>query len=300
MPGRVNDFDRPRFSPAIDPVAKLGFEYAALRRVHDHLSTVGDPRFASIRPLDHFESESTIVIEHFPARTLRQLLLATSLRSRTAPNLDVTLDRVGAWLRELHALAGDASTSASQQVRKEALAELDSFVDFLDGRAPDRTLAAIRNASETISEALTAPVPIAPGHGDFAPRNVFVTPAGQVCVFDIMGHEQPIFEDLACFFVDLRTSGLQLLPRPLSHSEEQIDALERSLLRGYFTADGVPHSTVAAYSLLGVLDRWVSLVHREGTFQSMRQRMLDGRAPHPFSAEIYRLLGLLELRPHDG
>jgi hypothetical protein len=97
-------------------------------------------------------------------------------------------------------------------------------------------------------------------HGDFAPRNVLVSPAGGVGVVDPMPTWQaPVHEDVARMVVGVRLVRLQLISGGLGVTADALGAYERAFLRACYQ-DDEPPLELAAFGLLVALDQWAALL----------------------------------------
>ena len=93
--------------------------------------------------------------------------------------------------------------------REDVIAMFHAYDEFLGRRlGPRRVGDLARRAAELAASALPEETPLAVGHGDYAPRNVFVGQDGSLMVFDPMPRwAQPRLEDVCRFLVGLRSAG---------------------------------------------------------------------------------------------
>jgi hypothetical protein len=233
--------------------------------MYDRFAISGDADFDAVRPLDHVPEAGAIVMELRSDPTLRDLLLRSTRPRPRSHGLVATFGRAGAWLREYHA---GVETAGNEARRADAASLADAVTRYgiylaEHTRQPRRLRELAAEGHDRVAAALTGPIPLAGGHGDFAPRNIFVDAAGRVAVID--AHPRwpvPIYEDIARFIVNVRLMGAQIVSRDLALSPRLLDAGERAFLRGYF-GDSPPERAVKAYELLILLDRWAAWLERD-------------------------------------
>lgn len=257
--GAGHGASRPRLFTPLDAATKYRQEYAALEALDAHFRQVGDPRFRTIRPLDRIDAARAFVTEVVPGSTLkRELARASRLRPGGLPSsLGEAVERAGAWLRAYHALPMPNAT-ARQSTAAEFVANVRRFAEHLARMTGRRRLFEdIARSAEGAASAFPDPVPLGLTHGDFAMRNVLVTPTGEVAVLDTMAQwRSPIYEDLAKFHLSLRSTRPQILTAGLAFSPHRLGALNARMLAGYFDGAPVPSIQIRLYEVLLLLDKW--------------------------------------------
>jgi hypothetical protein len=258
---------RPRL--AADPLGDdelTALEYSGLRDIFATFGT-SDASFRAIRPLDHLEAENTILMEYLDACTLRQTLLAQSrLPPRRRPAADPLGGRMwwlaGSWLRTFQRSLPHEDLAPRQQRRVDVVERFGAYDEFLTGRLGARSFGDLaRRGAELAAAVLPERLPMAVGHGDYAPRNVFTGPDGRLTVFDPMPRwAVPCYEDLCRFLVGMRLVGLQIHTHGLAYARPDLERREQEVISGYFGADEVPLAPLRAYQLLIMLDKWSALV----------------------------------------
>lgn len=236
--------DRPRLTVIEDTHERHRWEYFGLRAIEERVEATRDPRFAVLRAIDHLPAQRAFLMEDVPYPTLRDLLAGPArLMPSGRRQIATATANAGAWLREFHALpAGDADAPPLRMRAAEVEAALHEQAEFAErhggGRAVQRATA---DAVAAIAAgALPDPLPLGLWHADFAPRNVFVTPAGAVAGFDMAARRRaPIYEDVAYFVMNLR--------RVRSRGADRF-------LAGYFGTDPIPERALAVFDLLVRLD----------------------------------------------
>ena len=103
--------------------------------------------------------------------------------------------------------------------------EVGDLGEHLAGVKGDRPLfARVRAASSALETALPTVLPTTTLHGDYAPRNVLVSPSGGVAVIDAMPTwRAPVHEDVARMIAGLRLMRLQLLSGGLGAAAAALD-----------------------------------------------------------------------------
>lgn len=177
---------RPRL--ATDPLSDAdltALEYAGLRDIFTTFGT-SDPSFRAIRPLDHLEAENTILMEYLDACTLRQALVAQSRlpprRRPTDGSLDAQMWRqAGAWLRIFQRSLPHDALPSRQERRQDVVDRFHAYDEFLTDRLGARAFGDLaRRGAELAAAVLPERLPMAVGHGDYAPRNVFMDVDGRL------------------------------------------------------------------------------------------------------------------------
>ena len=217
----------------------------------------------SVTPHLVLPEQCALVMEWVAAPTLQTVLAASSRRARTRRRTGVedAMHGAGRWLRAYH----DAPSRLALDERLTSGAEVAALVERFSWYLP-RLLGArpvferVGRSCAVLAEHLPAQLATATGHGDFAPRNVFVESDSRVRVVDPMPlWRAPVHEDVARMLVSLRLSRLQLLSAGLAVPDEVVVGHEEAFLTGYF---GDPARTVEvdAFCLLIALDHWTALV----------------------------------------
>lgn len=293
---------RPRLAEASLAVTEQTLlEYEGLRQIR---AFVGEahPVFAAVRPFDVLVDESTVLMEYVRAPTLRQQLVRDSrlapprLRSRRRDDDRVWRD-VGAWLGTFQRAMPTQGLEERQGTREDIVDRFSAYAEWLTAKlGPGAVGSGVHQGAELARALLPARLPMAVGHGDFAPRNVFLRGDGRLAVFDPMPRwVVPRFEDLCRFLVAVRLQGIQVHTRGLAYAERELDRREQGVLDGYRAGSDLPLAQLRCYQLLITLDKWSALADR--TSSGWRGR-LDDTAVDLASAylrgEVQRLLRRIE------
>lgn len=262
-PGQVPR--RPVLAAGVPSVSELSaMEYDGLRSLHEMFSDT-DPRFGSVRPLDHLQQENVILMEYVQAATLRRRLLAQNRVSSRHPfraqDPWEPWRRAGAWLRVFQQATPHGERPARQGTREDVLERFDAYGSYLSQRLGTRFADLGTRGSELAAGVLPDRLPMAVAHGDFAPRNVFVGRDDRLTVFDPMPWwVVPAHEDLGRMLVSVRLLGLQVHTHGRAFSRTTVDRVEREVIHGYAGDGPVQVEQLRCYELLVLFDKWSALL----------------------------------------
>ena len=291
---------RPRLSGQPLSVSDLtALEYEGLCSIFTIFAAAG-PGFGAVRPLAHLVSENTILMEYVDAGTLRQMLVARSRLSRQSWSSRREDDRqvwrrAGAWLRTFQESMPTQGRPGRQATREDVVDMFSAYGDFLTRRVGPGSLGDVAaRGAELAGAVLPGRLPLAVGHGDYAPRNVFLRGDGRLTVFDPMPRwAVPRHEDLCRFLVGMRLLGLQLHSHGAAYGRLELDRRENEVIRGYYGAEPVPVAELRCYQLLIMLDKWSALVDTSSHAWRARLRTRSVRlATGYLRGEARRLLDL--------
>ena len=266
--------DRPRLVELTEPEIRVQFEYDALRIVEDRIQALGDPTLASIRPLGLLPDAGAVVMEAFDGRPLHHLLLRGRLARDPALRPARAARTAGHWLRVFHDTV-PSGQPVRQQTRADVVTAFEALGAYLSERSGRSDIGAIARAGIEAVSHLPDPLPTALSHGDFAPRNILVDPAGRVAVIDLLARWQaPRYEDLAGFLIALQTNRANALTQGVAFGPA-LGGLERQFLDGYFGSTPVPRAAIRVYELLLVLDKWAARASRVDDRPGLRDRLIE-------------------------
>jgi hypothetical protein len=300
--------DRFEQRPVLAPVRTMSdeetarCEYEGLRQIANALAGADTQRFGVLRPLAWLPEQSAIVTDLVAHPTLRSVVLGRSRSrlGRRTPLGEAPWHNAGAWLERYHRATADGALPPRCASSAEAGDLLVQFAGFLRDRLGARgVLDEIRtNGPEIARRALPGDLPLVTGHGDFVATNMFTEPSGRITVFDPLPLWQvPAYQDLATLVVGLHVLPLQAATQGLAFADAEFGRYEAALHRGYFRSAPVPHTALAAFQLLAVLDRWSSLVsqqvRRGGVGPQLREARIRIASCH-YHREARRLLARIE------
>jgi hypothetical protein len=288
---------RPRLAAGVLSPAELStLEYAGLRGIQDIFA--GDPRFGVVRPLDHLADHNTLLIEYVDAPTLRELVVRDGRLSpgrwRGPPAGTAEACRsAGAWLARFQTELPFDGRPERQATRASVVDAFAAYEEFLLPVLGRRALGdVVLRGVELAAQALPERLPLAVGHGDYAPRNMFVRADACLAVFDPLPRwVVPRYDDLSRLLVAIRMQALQVHTRGAAFSREQLDAWEEAVLVGYREEQRLSLPELRCYQLLITLDRWCALV--DGPAAGWRGRLAGTsvrRASGYLRGEAERLL----------
>jgi hypothetical protein len=261
------------------PQELTALEYEGLQSIVAALGT-SHPTFGVVRPLDHLEPEATILMEYIDAGTLRQRLVSESrlmprrLPTRGRPVSTRVWRHAGDWLRQVQQAGATRPRPARQSERGEIVEQFQSYGVFLADRLGSRAVERLASqAAELAATVLPQRLPLAVGHGDYAPRNMFVEGSERITVFDPLPRWQiPRYEDLCRFLVGIRMLGLQVHSHGAAFGRGVLEAHERDAICGYVADDEHLVPQIRCYQLLILLDKWSALVESSIPGRGWRRR----------------------------
>lgn len=297
---------RPRLAPDLLPAAEqTALEFTGLTAIHGIFGSSSSQDFGAVRPLEHLAADDILLMEYVAAPTLRHVLACSSrlsppLRRPAHHGGEDAWRRAGTWLRLFQEQMPGARLPARQATRDDVVARFEAFGSFLAGRLGTRAAgnaapAGARLAADILPERL----PLAVGHGDYAPRNVFLADGGPLIVFDPLPRWRvPRFEDLSRFLVASRLPAVQVHTHGLAYGATDLDRRERAVIEGYGADERLPRSELRCHQLLITLDRWCALIDSPSRSRPARLRRTSiHQASGYLRAEAERLVRLIESEP---
>ncbi len=237
-------------------------EYLALVAIEKHFQKVGDRRFAAVHPSGMMLDGWAFVMDKVRGRTLSQLLRKVSFGRGKKLGIGRLIHNSGAWLREFHNMdalphsqpdAGQPDALSAGQIKQDIV----SLAEFVNAHGPFDISKAVQALTSAADSLAISPKCCRVAHHDFAPRNIFITPARSLVVIDTLAEfRRPVYEDLAHFLVELRLNRLQIMTRGLAFSQHQLQNLENEFLTGYFGSQNIPRATIRQFEARAILIRW--------------------------------------------
>jgi hypothetical protein len=244
-----------------------------------------------VRPLLLMRDHAGLVMSFVDAPTLRSTVLGLS-RLRRGGRLEDAVagcTLAGRWLRAFQERAGESDRPVRQGTREEVTDRLLAYGEFLGSRAWRRVAEA---GVQLVTELFPHDLPLAVGHGDFAPRNMLLGD-GRLTVIDPLPRWQvPVYDDLCRFLVGIRLIGGQVHTHGLAISSGAIGALEEAAVAAYLAPDA-DRSPLRVYQLLILMDKWTAM--RDNPRRDVPGRLARrsaALADHRVRAEAVRLLDL--------
>ncbi len=276
--------------PVRDPVVKSRLEHAALHAVEQRLVALGDARLGWVHVYGYLADWAALVVESIDDPTLDERLRGRPSHSFGRVDRAVVLGHLGAWLAEYHRLEtpemqdrGGSRSSLVADLRQ--LIEMSPTASRTDERR-DRFSVVVDRVESVVAD---TDLRMGLGHGDFAPRNVFVADDHCVTVIDSLGRFRvPIQEDAAYLLVDLTTGATRFARRGVPTTRRALDRLRSAFLDGYPMDDD---PLLWAFELRALLDKDRSLGQRtrRRTVAGNAKAVVDGARRRLLAREIERV-----------
>jgi len=253
--------ERPRLAPLFDRDEVAALEHRGLVTIQRQLTVVDDPRFGYVRPIALLGDHRAVLMHHVDAPTFRASLVRRHrLRGEGAPDLVAAADNTGAWLRAYQDTENQGAPVRHDE-RAEIVEVVERFAKWFTGLRDGEPAAALaRSLARAAPHVLPDRLPVALGHGDFAPRNVLVRPDGQVTVIDPLPRWRvPVYEDAACFLVSLRLVGPRLVA-PAYFRRGMVEGLADRFVESYTAGAASGRGGVAVYEGIVLLDTWSAIL----------------------------------------
>ena len=231
-------------------------EYSSLKFVFSCLAGM-DENFGAIRPLAYLEKYHAIMMEEYPSRTLRQILI--DQRSRNGKGISELRDaarKTGKWLHYFH---DHIHTPAEKQYStNEILYEVQSYAmrleDYSRGRV--RAQALLDAFSQKLENVQIDSMKFSQSHADMTCDNVLYSDNKKVCVIDIKTRPAPVYSDLGLILTHPETFKSQIFSGGSYLPDSLLQEYRAAILAGYFEDEPRNEFLVKLYSAIKVLDKW--------------------------------------------
>jgi hypothetical protein len=247
-----------------------------------------------VRPLLLMPDQAALVMSFVDAPTLRDTVLGLSRLRRSRGRLDDAVTGcmlAGRWLRTFQERSSPTERPVRQGTRDDVVDRLRAYGAHLDTRAWRRVAAA---GAGLVTELLPPDLPLAIGHGDFAPRNMLLGDGLLTVIDPLPRWRVPMYDDLCRFLVGLRLIGEQVHTHGLAFPSTTLDALEEAAVSAYLQPNA-DRSALRAYQLLILMDKWTAMIDnpRSGVTGRLARRSA-ALADRRVRTEAERLLDLAE------
>ena len=284
----------------LGPTEQAELEYTSLRTIYE---AVGEnhPRFGAVRPLDLLPEQNTVLMGYLTgAETMRGRLIGLSRLTpwtRAARDQDTgeVWARVGGWLRLFQQITPTTLLPVRQGRREDVADQFLAYQEFLAARVGASAIAGLGDRGAELAAAVFPDLlPTAAGHGDYAPRNMFVGSGGRLTVFDPLPRlAVPAQDDLCRFLVGMRLLGLQLHTHGVAYAAADLERRESAAIAGYYADRPVPAAELRCYQAMILLDKWSALVQPSGRGLRTRvRRTSTDLAARYLAGQVRRLLDL--------
>ena len=237
--------------------ANIPNEYRSLAFVYEALENPSDD-FAVIRPLTYLERYHAIVMEEYPSRTLRQVLV----QRRSSPNgtgrselLDAAT-KTGKWLHYFHHQVH--APVETPYTTYDILQVVDNYATRLHrdsrGRVDARSI--LDSFSRKLEAVQIESLLFSQSHADMTCDNVLYSYDRKVCIIDIKTRPAAIYSDLGLILTHPETFKQQIFSRGAYLPESILREYRLAILAGYFGDQEVDEFFVQLYSAIKVLDKW--------------------------------------------
>jgi hypothetical protein len=260
-------YEKPLLYPKADPHDMHRLHYSALKAIHEYFTCLNKKNLGAIQVLDYLPEYSAIFTEESSDPKLRQLLYRKNRLQALFHDdeLAPAFQNAGAWLKAYHEMPKEKDVHIRHSHLEdyvEAISKLNSFLTRIlgDGSYFKKISSIIiHKAQEILPESL----PLGLGHGDFALRNILISPNARVTVLDTFAKwRTPIYEDIGYFLNDLQMSYPQVISHGLAFSSKQLASYEQAFLKGYFDQKLIPYPAIRLYEILALLDKCSSTIAR--------------------------------------
>jgi len=253
-------------------------------------------RLGVIRPLLLMREHAGLVMSYVDAPTLRSIVLDLSRLRRGRGDRAAAVHGcalAGEWLRTFQQHRDGSDRPVRQGSREEVVGQMRSYGEFLDSRDWRRLATA---GAELATELLPPDLPLAVGHGDFAPRNMLLRD-GRLTVLDPLPRWRvPAYDDLCRLLVGIRLIGEQVHSHGLAFDPATLDALEEAATAAYLGPD-TDRRPLRTYQLMILMDKWTAMLSNpRRDLPGRLARRSAGLADHRVRAEAERLLDLAASR----
>lgn len=257
--------ERPRMTSTTDAAIKHLLEYRALVAIQCYFERLADRRFGVVKPLTYLPDQSALLMLEVKTPNLNTLFARTNRLQGPLTSLDLrdAFCNAGAWLRYYHTLPKDHDVQVRHATRDAFVDSITKYVSYL-GRVLNQEAflqAAGAEISARARRVLPSALPLGLGHGDYAMRNILVSPDSSVTVIDTLSRWRvPIYEDIGYFLLRLKANRMQVLSLGYAMNPEVTAEFERQFLAGYFGQEQVPMEAVRLFEIQALLDNWAAQV----------------------------------------
>ena len=243
---------------AADIHQNIPIEYHSLEFVFDHLATISE-NFGAIRPLAYIERYQAILMEEFPSRTIRHLLIEnrTTKNEEAMNRLRDAARKTGRWLHHFHHHIHEPAQK--DYSIKDILLEVRNYAEQLERYSSRRVRAqSIVDAfSRKIGGLSIDSITFSESHADMTCDNVLYSNDNRVCIIDIKTRLAPIYSDLGLILIHPETSKSMIFSGGIYYPEALLKEYRSEIVAGYFDEEPGDKTLVQIYSAIKVMDKWL-------------------------------------------
>jgi len=263
---KKSNYEKPSLFQRADSQDMHWLQYTALTSIYQYFSKLNDEDLGAIHVLDYLPQYQAVVMEESVDPSLQTLFLKENRLQNWSTNQDLTsaFHNAGKWLQKYHTMPKTQGVQIRHQARADYVEAIVTLTDFLTNAWGDEAF--FKHAASVIvrncEEILPDPLPLGLGHGDYALRNILVSPNARVTVLDTFSKWRvPIYEDIGYLLNSLKTTYPQVVSQGLLYSCNRLETYEHAFLSGYFETGQIPYINIRLYETLALLDKWSSLVN---------------------------------------
>lgn len=233
-------------------------EYQSISSVYKSLEHMKQD-FSAIRPLTYIPEYFAIVMEEYPSRTLRQLLV-NQRSSNDSKGMNELMDaarKTGRWLHYFHHHI-HIPTERDYSVR-DILKEVQSYGERLESysRGRIRSQDLVDEFSRKIENLSIKSILFSQSHADMTCDNVLYSEDNKVCIIDIKTRPAPIYADLGLILIHPETSKPMIFSMGAYYPESLLREYRSQITAGYFDEEPGDEILVRIYSAIKVMDKWL-------------------------------------------
>ena len=255
-------------------------EYQSLQFVYGKLAHM-EQDFGAIRPLTYMEKYHAIVMEEYPSRTLRHLLVdqRTSKNPDTMDQLRDAARKTGRWLHYFHNHIH--IPFEKQYTTDDILTEVEAYGERLEsfsrGRIHSQLL--VDAFARKMEHIHIDHVTFSQSHADMTCDNVLYSTDNRVCIIDIKTRQAPIYADLGLILIHPETSKPQIFSRGTYYPESLLREYRSQITAGYCDEKPANEVLIRVYSAMKVLDKWLMYEELMNRYKGVKHLLAYPIAP---------------------
>lgn len=269
---------------------QMEFEYKALKFLHDRLTYTRES-FGAIRPLLYITDYPAIVMEEYPSRSMRQLLMEqrSSKTDWAASELKDAARKTGRWLYFFHQQLYLPLTKpyTTSDILLEVQAYADRIEQYSRGRVRAQSL--LDAFSKKLENIYIDQMTFSHSHSDMTTDNVLYSNDRKVCIIDIKNRVKPVYVDLGLILTHPETSKPQIFSFGRYYSESLLRRYRAEIVAGYFDHQPGNETLIRIYSAIQVLNKWLMYEELMSRYKGIKRLLTIPMAPY-VSAYFKRLL----------
>lgn len=256
-------------------------EYRTLNLLYDNFNSTEED-FGAIRPLAYLDQYPALVMEEYPARTLRQLLSGqrNSKTDWSSSELRDAARKTGQWLSTFHhkLYVPVQKPYTSRDILLEVQAYAERLELFSHGRVQAREV--MSDFWKKLEGLPVATMTFSHSHSDMTIDNVLYSSDGRVCIIDVKNQVAPVYVDLGLILIHPETSKPQIFSMGSHFSENLLCKYRAEIVAGYFDEQPGDESLVRIYSAIQVLNKWLMYEELMSRYKKVKRLLAVPVAPY--------------------